>query len=239
MLLMNEFPAMRDAFNQRMGSQFEAAKRATEDTPLPGQAGLATLLDEGVLQSHSLLLIDKRLCIDCDNCVDACVRRHGHPRLERRGLTVGPYLVATACRHCDDPLCLVCPVDALVRTAQGEIVVNDNCIGCGACAARCPYDNIRMADKEQMIASIEARGSVWTLLQNFIKPRQHGSITFEQDDLRPKVAVKCDLCAGYQDGPACVSNCPTGAAFRADGAMFFGSSEQIASSASISRRRLL
>lgn len=239
MSLLDQNPAVREAFTRSMSRQFEAAKRAVAESPLPGTAQLATLLEEGVLQSHSLLLIDKRLCIDCDNCVDACVRRHGHPRLERRGQVVGPYLVATACRHCDDPLCLVCPVDALGRTAQGEIVVNDNCIGCGACAARCPYDNIRMADKEQMLSSIEARGSVWTMLQNFVKPRQRGSITFEQDDLRPKVAVKCDLCAGYQDGPACVSNCPTGAAFRADGALFFGSGEQIAASTSISRRRFI
>jgi len=30
----------------------------------------------------------------------------------------------------------------------------------------------------------------------------------------PKVAIKCDMCAGIEGGPACVRACPTGAAIR-------------------------
>ena len=30
----------------------------------------------------------------------------------------------------------------------------------------------------------------------------------------PKLAVKCDMCAGIKGGPACVRACPTGAAVR-------------------------
>jgi Fe-S-cluster-containing hydrogenase component 2 len=37
----------------------------------------------------------------------------------------------------------------------------------------------------------------------------------------PKVATKCDLCAGYAD-QACVRACPTGAAFRFDPVATFG-----------------
>lgn len=233
--LATEYPAVYEAYRSTSARQYQAMERASDDQPLPCQQELSTLLDEGVLQSHSLLLIDKRLCIDCDACVDACVRRHGHSRLERRGLTVGPYLVATACRHCDDPLCLVCPVDALVRTPTGEIVVNDTCIGCGACAARCPYDTIRMADRDEIVQSREERGSLFALVRDFFKPARPGMAPV--DDLQQKLAVKCDLCAGYGDGPACVRNCPTGAAFRADGARFFGSAEQIASGGTIARPR--
>ncbi|MFN8534377.1 MAG: cyclic nucleotide-binding domain-containing protein [Dehalococcoidia bacterium] len=229
-------PAIYEAYRARSSLQYGAMERSVADPPLPCQTEFATLLDEGVLQSHGLLMIDKRLCIDCDACVDACVRRHGHARLERRGLTVGPYLVASACRHCDDPLCLVCPVDALVRTAKGEIVVNDTCIGCGACAARCPYDNIRMADRDEIVDSQHNRWSLTTMLKDFIRPGRPGMAP--ADDLQQKLAVKCDLCAGFSDGPACVRGCPTGAAFRADGAQFFGGAETIAAGRSISRLRV-
>jgi Fe-S-cluster-containing hydrogenase component 2 len=30
----------------------------------------------------------------------------------------------------------------------------------------------------------------------------------------PKKAIKCDMCAGIDGGPACVRACPTGAAIR-------------------------
>jgi len=45
-------------------------------------------------------------------------------------------------------------------------------------------------------------------------------------EIRKKVAIKCDLCAGYNN-QACVQACPTGAAFRAQPAQFFGSTEEI------------
>ena len=238
--LLASYPALRDAFTLVARQDYDRTARALQPAPLPGAGVLATLLDEGVLQSHSLLVIDERLCVDCNNCVDACVRRHGHPRVERRGLTVGPYLIATACRHCDDPLCLLCPVDGIVHAPDGQIMITDNCIGCGACAARCPYDNIRMADKSRMteIASERGRfGGIWDLLRNFAQPRESGAITFDRDDLRPKVAVKCDLCVGYGDGPACVRNCPTGAAFRVDGAAFFGDGAAVLATPTVARPR--
>jgi Fe-S-cluster-containing hydrogenase component 2/CRP-like cAMP-binding protein len=229
------YPLFRDRLAATGRAHAELTARALGPTALPGEEHLETLLDGGVLQSHSLLVVDGRLCIHCNNCIDACVRRHGHPRFERRGLTVGPYLIATACRHCDDPLCLLCPVDGIVRNPDGTIVINNNCIGCGACAERCPYDNIRMADVQQLLAAEKAESSLWSRLKNFARPREMGAVTFDQDDLRPKVAVKCDLCASHKDGPACVRNCPTGAAFRADGARFFGTGEVIAVTPSAGR----
>jgi ferredoxin len=46
------------------------------------------------------------------------------------------------------------------------------------------------------------------------------------EEMRKKVAIKCDLCAGY-DNQACVQACPTGAALRIKPAQFFGSTENI------------
>lgn len=235
--LLTQYPGMSDLFTRQAREEQTSLQVMSGPSAPPGHGYLTTLLDEGVLQSHGLLLIDERLCVDCNNCVDACVRRHGHPRLARKGLTVGPYLVATACRHCDDPLCLLCPVDGIVRAPNGQITITNNCIGCGACASRCPYDNIQMADKQRMAEIDTRQGGIWALFRDLGTPRGSGALVFDHDDLRPKVAVKCDLCVGHADGPACVRNCPTGAAFRASGATFFGSGEAIALSPSIARRR--
>src|SRR5260370_5243551 len=46
------------------------------------------------------------------------------------------------------------------------------------------------------------------------------------DEMRKKIAIKCDLCAGYKD-QACVEACPTGAAIRIQPTNFFGSTEEI------------
>jgi Fe-S-cluster-containing hydrogenase component 2 len=45
-------------------------------------------------------------------------------------------------------------------------------------------------------------------------------------EIRKKLAIKCDLCAGY-DNQACVQACPTGAAIRVQPTTFFGSTEDI------------
>jgi CRP-like cAMP-binding protein/Fe-S-cluster-containing hydrogenase component 2 len=171
----------------------------------------SNLLDEGVLQSHELLVIDQAICVDCNNCVDACGRRHGHTRLQRRGLQLDNLLFPTACRHCEDPVCLLCSVNGIVRLPDGEItIVTDNCIGCGACASRCPYGNINMHSLEPQKENFLQRLLSFT--------RSGGEMDMEFKALHshePKVAVKCDLCAGYEDY-ACVTACPVGAAFRID-----------------------
>ena len=169
--------------------------------------GMEGLLDQGIIQGHELLVINTAICTNCNNCVDACERRHGHSRLERRGLQMGNLLFPTACRHCEDPVCLLCSVNGIVRTPDGEItIVNDNCIGCGACAERCPYGNIQMHDREPKSKGIFPR---FSLLDFFNKDKE------EEEAIPQRLAVKCNLCAGYDDY-ACVRGCPVGAAMRVD-----------------------
>jgi formate dehydrogenase iron-sulfur subunit len=45
------------------------------------------------------------------------------------------------CRHCLEPACVsVCPVGAMVKTADGPVVYNyDLCMGCRYCMVACPY----------------------------------------------------------------------------------------------------
>jgi CRP-like cAMP-binding protein/Fe-S-cluster-containing hydrogenase component 2 len=182
-------------------------------------ADMGTLLDQGVLQGSEVLIINTAICTNCNNCVESCERRHGYSRLYRGGLQMGDLLFPTACRHCEDPVCLLCSVNGIVREPDGEIrIVPDNCIGCGACAERCPYGNINMHWRTK-----EKRNRVHQLLNFFT-----GTTDIEQDedihssDVKGnRIAVKCDLCAGYEDY-ACVTGCPVGAAMRVKPTELFG-----------------
>src|SRR5208282_2693795 len=109
------------------------------------------------------------------------------------------YLVATSCRSCLDPYCLVgCPVAAIERTRDGDIHIKDTCIGCGKCAENCPYGNINMVGLETT--------------QTIADPKNPG----RQIAVQQQKATTCDKCNGI-DPPSCVFACPHEAAQRMDG----------------------
>ena len=195
----------------QMGS---APRPDPKDRATSMMMSLEGLVDRGVMQGHEVLLIDTSICTDCNNCVDACGRRHGYSRIERTGLQLGNMLFPSACRHCEDPVCLLCSVNGIVREPDGEIrIVPDNCIGCGACAERCPYDNIQMHELTEQ----KEGGFLSKLFHRAEEPSA-------EDQLKQRLAVKCDLCAGY-DYYACVHACPVGAAMRVDPVEVFGRSD--------------
>jgi Fe-S-cluster-containing dehydrogenase component/CRP-like cAMP-binding protein len=182
------------------------SKGAMPSMALP--LALDVLVDQGVVQGREVLVIDQNRCVNCQNCIDACGRRHGMSRLQLRGVQVENFMFPTACRHCDDPVCLLCSVNGIVRRPGGEIsIVDDNCIGCGACAERCPYGNISMHD-----VSPPRRGIIGRFLDML---RGDGGARGPGDPKVQRRAVKCDLCAEHDDY-ACVTACPVGAAFRVD-----------------------
>ena len=101
---------------------------------------------QGLMEAQSLLVLDLEKCTRCDQCVRACADAHdGVTRLVREGLRFDKYLVATSCRQCRDPLCMVgCPVGSIRRRNSLEVIIEDWCIGCGLCASNCPYGNITL-----------------------------------------------------------------------------------------------
>ncbi len=103
----------------------------------------------GLIQGQRLMLIDLDRCTRCDECVKACVNTHndGRSRLFLDGPRFDKYLVPTTCRSCLDPVCMIgCPVGSIHRGNNGEIEIEDWCIGCGLCANNCPYGSIQMHD---------------------------------------------------------------------------------------------
>lgn len=191
--------------------QLDASRALAAVDPRPAAADLTVnlyikgMIDDGAQEGLSVLTIDLDTCIRCGNCVRACQARHGHARFTRRGeklvrrSEIGDdkrhqtVLLPSSCRHCVDPVCMIdCPTGAIHRTAAGEVVIEDTCIGCSSCANRCPWGNITMVEAPRLVDGIP----------------------------RDRLANKCDLCAGY-DEPNCVHNCPTGAILRVEPASYF------------------
>ncbi len=103
------------------------------------------LVEEGLIIGREVLVIDQERCTACSNLHRRLRAAPRQQRLQLRGIQVETFMFPTACRHCDDPTCLLCSVDGIVRLPSGEIkIVPENCIGCGSCAERCPYGNISM-----------------------------------------------------------------------------------------------
>ena len=162
------------------------------------------LVEQGVTEATDVLLIDEDLCTRCNNCERACAATHqGISRLDREaGPTFASVHVPTSCRHCEHPHCMAdCPPNAIHRAIDGEVYIDDSCIGCGNCVRNCPYGVIQMAKLTQ------ARGLLSRL---FGLDRA----TDEEAAKEGVHAVKCDMCKDIDGGAACVRACPTGAAIR-------------------------
>ncbi len=177
---------------------------------------ISFLMQQGLGEATDVLLIDESLCIGCDNCEKACAETHGGTsRLDRAaGPSYAQVHVPTSCRHCEDPHCMKdCPPDAIRRAPNGEVYVQDSCIGCGNCEENCPYGVIQMASAKE-----DAPGLLsWILTGKGAAPGARGPV---DDSSAQKQAVKCDMCKDLSGGPACVRACPTGAALRISPAEF-------------------
>ncbi len=173
------------------------------------------LVDEGLGEATDVLLIDEKLCIGCDNCEKACADAHeGLSRLDREaGRTYAHLHVPTSCRHCEHPHCMAdCPPNAIKRGPDGEVVIDDTCIGCGNCQRNCPYGVIRMDPKPPKKPGLLS----WLFFGSGPGPGEASYAWRKEngDPEQPKQAIKCDMCSGIDGGPACVRACPTGAAIR-------------------------
>ncbi len=159
---------------------------------------LEFLVEYRFINGSATMLIDLDRCVRCDACVVACAKGHNNnPRFNRHGRRYDHYMVANACMHCADPVCMIgCPTGAIHQSSSaGQVVINDDtCIGCSICANSCPYDNIRM---------VEVRNDKG----NFIRDEATNT-TIEK-------STKCDLCIDQPGGPACQRACPHDALKRA------------------------
>ncbi|MGA2372788.1 MAG: cyclic nucleotide-binding domain-containing protein [Candidatus Korobacteraceae bacterium] len=198
-LMLDRFPEVRQKLEETAAEHVAANRQKLmqiESVPVD------QFLNQGLMEAQSLLILDLDRCTRCDQCVRACADAHdGVSRLIREGLRFDKYLVATSCRQCRDPLCMVgCPVGSIRRRNSLEVIIEDWCIGCGQCANNCPYGNINMHP-----FSIEADD-----------PDHPGRMIAST---RVK-ATSCDLCTDHAE-PSCVYACPHDAAHRVNPPEFF------------------
>jgi CRP-like cAMP-binding protein/Fe-S-cluster-containing dehydrogenase component len=182
-LILDEFPAVREQLLKEAIDRLndnEQARQSVENVTL------GEFLRQGLQEAQSLLVLDLQKCTRCDECTKACADSHdGVTRLVREGLRFDRFLVASSCRSCLDPYCMVgCPVGSIRRRNSREIIIEDWCIGCGKCAENCPYGNINMHGfKEQVPDPLNPGKKVAVVQQK---------------------ATLCDLCAGVDGQPSCV-----------------------------------
>jgi Fe-S-cluster-containing dehydrogenase component len=195
------FPPPAERHPVEVSHPFEKRRKYIKAGAIPkiDTETLETLVEHRFIMGTSTMLIDLDRCVRCDACVEACAKGHNNnPRFIRHGRTFEHYMVANACMHCVDPVCMIgCPTGAIHRNTEGgQVMINDDtCIGCATCATNCPYDNIRM---------VEVRD-------------QHGGFIVDEDTKKPIVkATKCDLCFDQPGGPACQRACPHDALQRFD-----------------------
>ena len=202
----DDFRQMVERFpNVRVGLEAVATERRAANAQrmqMVQSVPIEQFLSQGLMEAQSLLILDLQKCTRCDACVNACADAHdGVTRLVREGLRFENFLVATSCRQCRDPLCMVgCPVGSIRRRNSLEVIIEDWCIGCGLCAQNCPYGNINLHPFEIMAEDPEHAGRRRAMVQ--------------------QKATSCDLCTHLKE-PSCVYACPHDAAHRVDPRKFF------------------
>ncbi|MBK6695574.1 MAG: cyclic nucleotide-binding domain-containing protein [Myxococcales bacterium] len=219
--VMSRYPNARAALEAGQGLEVERVARSALFSPPSPALGpkdatravmsMDVLVEKGLATGSEVLVVDTNVCVNCQNCVDACARRHKYGRLQLRGLQVDHFLFPTACRHCERPG--VPPVQRQRHRSLAER--RDHHRGGQLHRLRCVRRAMPLRQHQhapRRAAEAYLHGEADGLLAR--RPRAGASPRVAQPE-RPRKAVKCDLCAGYDDY-ACVSACPVGAAFRID-----------------------
>ena len=188
----NELPPLIEKHED----DFDSVPPETATREKVGAEILEFLTENRFFNGTATMVIDLDRCTRCDDCVRACASTHdNNPRFLRHGPSAGRLMIANACMHCADPVCMIgCPTGAIHRESfAGQVVINPaTCIGCKSCFTNCPYDAIRM---------VEVRD-------------ERGEFLVDQEMKPIAKATKCDLCVENHGGPACERACPHGALTR-------------------------
>ena len=103
---------------------------------------------------HYTMVMRQNRCIDCERCMEACVKTNNVPAYgyrttilqQEREIGKGEkerVFMPVLCNHCNRPPCVrVCPTTATYKDKKTGIVMMDykRCIGCKTCMAACPYN---------------------------------------------------------------------------------------------------
>lgn len=140
---------------------------------------------------NRFIMANSQQCLGCHACEVACVMAHNDEQHVLSQQHYRPRIAvikhqhqrsAVTCHHCEDAPCArSCPNGAISHINDSVQVNAQKCIGCKSCMVACPF------------------GAMQIILTPVAKDQVNAT------------AHKCDLCAGRENGPACVENCPADA----------------------------
>lgn len=133
---------------------------------------------------NRFIMANSQQCLGCHACEIACVMAHNDEQHVLSQHHFHPRITvikhqqqrsAVTCHHCEDAPCArSCPNGAISHVDDSIQVNQQKCIGCKSCVVACPFGTM------QIVLTPVAAGKV------------------------KATAHKCDLCAGRENGPACV-----------------------------------
>ncbi len=102
---------------------------------------------------HYSMVIRQGLCIDCEQCIEACKETNEVPDYGYRTRILKKVVsdaigrktefIPILCNHCNEAPCTrACPTKATYKDPNNGIVMMDRkkCIGCKMCILACPYE---------------------------------------------------------------------------------------------------
>jgi len=102
------------------------------------------------LPESDIISVDPEVCVGCRTCELMCSLHHEGEfglALSRLYVSRNPFeavFVPEVCRQCVAPACyVVCPVERAMKIDEktgARLIVEEKCIGCGACARACPWN---------------------------------------------------------------------------------------------------
>ena len=122
---------------------------------IPAEAKAATYggVEEYGIEKHYSMMIRQALCIDCEKCMEACVKTNNVPdygyrtriltKRYKKGLDKPVEFIPVLCNQCNEAPCTrACPTRATYKDMRTGIILMEDkkCIGCKSCMLACPYD---------------------------------------------------------------------------------------------------
>lgn len=102
--------------------------------------------------NNSKFFVDINKCVQCNTCALICKKTHKYSDTMRRKLISfenesRQVIFSISCQHCLSPACMmVCRNSCIKKLKTGAVIIdNKNCIGCGNCAAACPFNAITLS----------------------------------------------------------------------------------------------
>jgi len=93
----------------------------------------------------TLMVVDPRMCTECQDCINACKNEHGISRAKK---TSTVPIFCLQCHPEKAPCARICPTGA-ISEEDGTLVVNkDACILCRLCMIACPVGML-VIDKDK------------------------------------------------------------------------------------------